>query len=72
MYDMAVFSLQLNPGRMGYYRVSYSTDLFSPLLPALKDGSLSAQDRLGLQNDAFALVRGKQFVLKPQADKFLI
>ena len=38
--------------------MSYSTELFSPLLPALR--SLSAQDRLGLQNDAFALV-GKHY-----------
>ena len=35
--------------------MSYSSDLFSPLLPALRD--LPPQDRLGLQNDAFALVR---------------
>lgn len=47
----------LNPGRQGFYRVSYSTDLFSPLLPALRDGTLAPQDRLGLLNDAFALAR---------------
>ena len=46
----------MNPGRVGYYRVSYSTDLFSSVLVALKDGALSPMDRLGLQNDAFALV----------------
>jgi len=45
----------LNPGRVGFYRVSYSTDLFSPLLPVLRD--LPPTDRLGLQNDAFALAR---------------
>ena len=55
--------LQLNPGRQGFYRVSYSSDLYSPLLPALQDGSLSAQDRLGLQNDAFALVSNIFFSL---------
>ena len=49
--------LQLNSGRQGFYRVSYSTDMFSPLLPALRDGTLSPQDRMGLLNDAFALVR---------------
>ena len=48
--------LQVNHARQGFYRVSYSSDLFSKLLPALQDGSLSAQDRLGLQNDTFALV----------------
>ena len=31
--------------------------MFSPLLPALRDGTLSPQDRMGLLNDAFALVR---------------
>ena len=50
-----ILFFQLNPGRVGFYRVSYSSDLFSPLLPALRD--LPPQDRLGLQNDAFALVR---------------
>ena len=52
-----LFIPQVNPGRQGFYRVNYTFDLFSLLLPALKDGSLSAQDRLGLQSDAFALVR---------------
>ena len=47
--------LRLNSGRVGFYCESYSSDLFSPLLPALRD--LPSQDRLGLQNDAFALVR---------------
>ena len=54
---------QLNPGRQGFYRVSYSTDLFSPLLPALRDGSLPPQDRLGILNDAFALVGESVVVL---------
>ena len=50
--------LQVNPGRQGYYRVHYSPELFSPLLSALRQGSLSDKDRLGLQNDMFALVSG--------------
>ena len=54
---------QVNPGRQGFYRVNYSSDLFSPLLPVLKDGSLSAQDRMGLQSDAFALVSCLSVVL---------
>ena len=57
MCDCVGYPLQLNPGRQGFYRVSYSTDLFSALLPALRDGSLPPQDRLGILNDAFALVR---------------
>ena len=54
--DDVISIYQLNPGRSGFYRVSYSTDLFSPLLPALGDVTLSPQDRLGILNDAFALV----------------
>ena len=52
-----VILTQLNPYRQGFFCVSYSTDLFSTLLPALRDGILSPQDRLGLLNDSFALVR---------------
>ncbi len=47
----------MNPGRQGFYRVNYTSEMFSTLLPALKDRSLCAQDRLGLQSDTFALVR---------------
>lgn len=47
----------VNPGRQGFYRVSYSGDMFSSLSLALKKGQLSPEDRLGLQNDAFALAR---------------
>lgn len=47
----------VNPQRVGFYRVAYSSDLFSNLTPALSSHTLSAQDRLGLQNDAFALAR---------------
>ena len=36
--------------------MAYSPNMFSLLLSALQDGSLSAEDRLGLHNDAFALV----------------
>ena len=47
---------QVNPERVGFYRVGYSSDLFSNLTPALSSHTLSACDRLGLQNDAFAMV----------------
>ncbi len=47
--------IQVNPSRQGFYRVSYSATLLSPILSIL--GQLSAQDRLGLLNDTFALVR---------------
>ena len=36
--------------------MSYSNSLFSQLLPALKEGALSPEDRLGLFNDIFSLV----------------
>ena len=42
--------------------MSYSTDMFSPLLPALGDVTLSPQDRLGILNDAFALVSIKLYI----------
>lgn len=48
---------QVNPERVGFYRVAYSLDLFSRLTPALSSHTLSAKDRLGLQNDSFAMVR---------------
>ena len=49
-------SSQVNPERVGFYRVAYSSDLFSNLTTALSSHTLSACDRLGLQNDAFAMV----------------
>ena len=55
-YLINVHTLQVNPGRQGFYRVSYSPDMFSCLLLALRQDSLSPQDRMGIQNDAFALV----------------
>ncbi|KAI1303651.1 Puromycin-sensitive aminopeptidase [Halotydeus destructor] len=49
--------VKLNQGTVGVYRVQYSEDMLSQLLPAIEDRSLSAVDRLGLQNDMFALVQ---------------
>ena len=48
--------VQVNPERVGFYRVSYSSELFQSLTPALTSHTLSPRDRLGLQNDAFAMV----------------
>merc|ERR1711881_14360 len=48
--------VKLNPGTYGFYRTKYSSDLLNALLPAVKDQSLPARDRLGLQTDLFALV----------------
>jgi puromycin-sensitive aminopeptidase len=47
----------VNPERVGFYRVAYSSELFSNLTPALSSHTLSPRDRLGLQNDAFAMAR---------------
>ena len=59
------FSLfKVNPGQYGFYRVNYTPEMFDPLrislhtscTPGLSDSSLPPQDRMGLQNDALALV----------------
>ncbi|XP_022788315.1 puromycin-sensitive aminopeptidase-like [Stylophora pistillata] len=49
--------IKLNPGQVGFYRVQYSSDMLDLLLPAIKDHSLPARDRLGLQSDLFALAQ---------------
>ena len=49
--------VKLNPGTVGFYRVQYSPEMLNSLLPAIKDKTLPALDRLGLQNDLFAMVQ---------------
>lgn len=49
--------IKLNMGHVGFYRVQYSESMLNALLPSIENMSLSARDRLGLQNDAFALAR---------------
>ena len=49
--------IKLNPGTVGFYRVQYSSEMLNTLLPAIKDKTLPALDRLGLQNDLFAMVQ---------------
>lgn len=49
--------LKLNPDQTGFYRSNYSPGLWDRLAAAVEAGGLSAIDRLGLQNDAFALAR---------------
>jgi len=46
-----------NPGRSGFYRVNYPPELWQGFIPAIRAGELSPRDRLGIQNDAFALAR---------------
>lgn len=47
--------IKANPGTYGFYRVQYSPELLKLLLPAIKDQSLPERDRLGFENDLFAL-----------------
>ena len=56
-YALLCYVLQLNPGTIGVYRTQYSSDMLDSLIPAVSNMSLPARDRLGLQNDLFALVR---------------
>jgi len=51
--------IKLNAAQAGMYRVHYTPKLFSALCAAVaaRDPLLSASDRLGVQNDAFALAR---------------
>jgi len=45
--------VKLNPGLIGFYRTLYSTEMLEALIPGIR--SLSAVDRLGIENDLFAL-----------------
>eukprot|EP01128_Nolandella_sp_AFSM9_P003354 TRINITY_DN1435_c0_g1_i1.p1 TRINITY_DN1435_c0_g1~~TRINITY_DN1435_c0_g1_i1.p1 ORF type:complete len:863 (-),score=234.42 TRINITY_DN1435_c0_g1_i1:89-2677(-) len=47
--------VKFNAGQSGFYRVAYSAPLSERLGVAIKEKQLSAADRLGIQNDAFAL-----------------
>ncbi|TRY69055.1 hypothetical protein TCAL_04130 [Tigriopus californicus] len=43
--------LNLNPGKVGYFRVHYSPELMKRFVPAIEDRSLPVQDRIGLLQD---------------------
>ena len=49
--------VKVNPDQVGFYRVNYGGDDWERLRPAVEGMEVSAIDRLGLQNDAFALAR---------------
>ena len=49
--------VKVNPDQVGFYRVNYGGDGWERLRPAVEGMEVSAIDRLGLQNDAFALAR---------------
>ena len=48
---------KVNPDQTGFFRVNYSTEDWQRLVPAVRSLELPATDRLGLQNDAYALSR---------------
>jgi len=48
--------LQINAGGVGFYRTVYPESMLDALIPAIKDQTMPPRDRLGLQNDLFALV----------------
>jgi len=49
--------VKINPQQIGLFRVKYSEEMLERLLPAIKNGALSAADRLGVQEDLFALAK---------------
>ncbi|KAL8585740.1 hypothetical protein ACOMHN_056369 [Nucella lapillus] len=49
--------IKVNTDTVGVYRVQYSSDMLDLLIPAIKNKSLPPKDRLGLQNDLYALAR---------------
>jgi len=48
---------KVNPLQTGFFRVNYSPEDWERLLPVISSMELPATDRLGLQNDAYALSR---------------
>ncbi len=48
---------KVNPSQTGFFRVNYRREEWDNLRSAIESGTLPPTDRLGLQNDAFALMR---------------
>ena len=46
---------KINPSQTGFFRVNYSEEDWQRLVPAISALTLPATDRLGIQNDAYAL-----------------
>lgn len=49
--------IKINPGTIGYYRTQYPSQMLEQFVSAIKNKSLPPLDRLGLQDDLFALVQ---------------
>ena len=48
---------KVNPDQTGFFRVNYSPEDWQKFIPAISSLELPATDRLGIQNDAYALSR---------------
>ena len=48
---------KVNPEQTGFFRVNYSPEDWERLIPAIREKRIPATDRLGIQNDAYALSR---------------
>ncbi|MFQ6028558.1 MAG: M1 family metallopeptidase [Dehalococcoidia bacterium] len=48
---------KVNPLQTGFFRVNYASEDWERLVPAINSLELPATDRLGIQNDAYALVK---------------
>ena len=46
---------KVNPSQTGFFRVNYTEEDWARLIPAIRSLTLPATDRLGIQNDAYAL-----------------
>ncbi len=51
--------VKLNPGFTAFYRTQYEEKEWARLIPAIESGELSAEDRLGLNTDTYALSRAR-------------
>ncbi len=49
--------IKVNPGQAGFFRVQYADEEIERLKAPISSLTLPAQDRLGLQSDAYALVK---------------
>lgn len=56
MSILPLYVVQINTGGVGFYRTLYPDDMLDALLPGVRDQTMPPRDRLGLQNDLFALV----------------
>lgn len=71
-FGIAIELKQVNPGQVGFYRVCYDKETVEKFVPAIKDMSLPPLDRVGIQNDQFALVIVKSYLLINQQAYFFI